>query len=57
MTKPECRNIGILPVCPAEMFSAASRLAGCKPAGRTDYKSMFRHSSFVIRHSFHESVA
>ncbi len=51
MTKHECRNIGILPVCLAEMFSAASRLAGRKPAGRTDYKSMFRYSSFVIRHS------
>ena len=35
-------NIGLWPVCPAEMFSAASQSAGYKPAGRTDWKSMFR---------------
>ena len=53
------RNIGLCPVCPAEMFSAGLETAGYKPAGRTDCKSMFRSRvrhlviplSFDIRHS------
>jgi len=44
-------NIGLWPVCPAEMFSAASQSAGYKPAGRTDWKSMFRlHGLTAAQH-------
>ena len=40
------RNIRLCPVRPADMLSAASVSAGCKPAGRTDCKSMFRTARY-----------
>src|SRR2546423_293560 len=36
------RNTGFQPVRPADILSAAVDSAGCKPAGRTDSKSVFR---------------
>src|SRR5436305_13746618 len=36
-----CRNTGLGPVRPAEMFSAAFGSAGYKPAGRTGWKPVF----------------
>ena len=41
LRRRDCRNIGLRPVRPAEIFSAANP-AGYKPAGDTDCKSMFR---------------
>lgn len=36
----------LLPVCPADILSAVpENSAGCKPAARTDCKSMFRFSA------------
>ena len=35
------RNMGLWPVCFAEIFSAARDAAGYKPTGRTECKSMF----------------
>jgi hypothetical protein len=44
-------NIGLWPVYRAGIFSAASQSAGYKPAGRTDWKSMFRlHAAYRRKH-------
>jgi hypothetical protein len=43
------RNIGRRPVRPADMLSAARVASGYKPAGHTDWKSMFRIAPYFQR--------
>jgi hypothetical protein len=48
------RNIGLWPVRPPEIFSAACHAAGYKPAGLTDCRSMFLSPAFSSRrHQLH----
>jgi hypothetical protein len=51
------RNIGLRPVRPADMLSAVRVSAGCKPAGHTDYKSMFQFRVISARRAVVEPKA